>query len=188
MKSEDIVLPEKFVVGVLIEKLPDSWNDYKNSLKHKQKNQTLDELVTHILIEDTNRKRSSEAKAKEMSLKANLVQGSTSGKGTKPNLKSKANNFKKKSSYFVCGKSGHHAAQCRKRARNGNPPKANLVEGDDVIVAVISQANLAATANEWIADSGATRHICGTREAFSSYTVGDDNEVIYLGDSRTAKV
>ena len=57
MKSKDIVLLEKFVAGVLIEKLPDSWNDYKNSLKHKQKNQTLDELVMHILIEDTNRKR-----------------------------------------------------------------------------------------------------------------------------------
>ena len=38
-------------------------------------------------------------------------------------------------------------------------------------------------------DSEATRHICASREAFSSYTsIGDDEEVVYLGDSRTVKV
>lgn len=42
---------------------------------------------------------------------------------------------------------------------------------------------------EWAADSGATRHICTNREAFASYTsIGDDSEVVYLGDSRSAKV
>ncbi|KAL3504152.1 hypothetical protein ACH5RR_033993 [Cinchona calisaya] len=70
LKAEEILLPEKFAVGVLIEKLPDSWIDYKNNLKHKQKTFTNEELMTHILIEDTNRKEF----AKEMALKANLVQ------------------------------------------------------------------------------------------------------------------
>jgi len=50
--------------------------------------------------------------------------------------------FKKKGNYFVCGKSGHHAPQCRHRAKNDYPPKANLVEGKDTIVAVVSQVNL----------------------------------------------
>ena len=54
LKSEDIILTEKFVVGVLIGKLLDSWNDYKNVLNNKQKAFIIEELVTHILIEDTN--------------------------------------------------------------------------------------------------------------------------------------
>ncbi|XP_070028701.1 uncharacterized protein [Nicotiana sylvestris] len=35
LKAEGMALPEKFAAGVLIEKLPDSWSDYKNNLKHK---------------------------------------------------------------------------------------------------------------------------------------------------------
>ena len=41
----------------------------------------------------------------------------------------------------------------------------------------------------WVVDSGATRHICATIDAFTSYTlVGDDENVVYLGDSHTAQV
>jgi hypothetical protein len=35
MKAENITLPDEFVAGILIEKLPESWSDYKNQLKHK---------------------------------------------------------------------------------------------------------------------------------------------------------
>ena len=38
-------------------------------------------------------------------------------------------------------------------------------------------------------DSSATRHICANKDAFTSYTpVGDDENVVYLGDSHTAQV
>jgi len=42
----------------------------------------------------------------------------------------------------VCGKPGHDAPQCRHRAKNNYPTKANLAEGEYTIVAVISQVNL----------------------------------------------
>ncbi|PHT47965.1 hypothetical protein CQW23_12173 [Capsicum baccatum] len=110
--------------------------------------------------------------------------------GYKPNNP----NFKKrKGTCFTCEKPGHYAAQCRHRIRTNkeirNPPKDNLVEEDKIIVAVISQVNIVAHIKEWAVDSRTTRHICTNREAFASYTsIGDDREVIYLGDSRTAKV
>lgn len=44
-------LLEKFIIGMLIEKLLDSWKDLKNSLKHKKKNFTIEKIITHILIE-----------------------------------------------------------------------------------------------------------------------------------------
>jgi len=49
---------------------------------------------------------------------------------------------KKRAITFVCGKSGHHAPQCRHRVKNDYPLKANLAEGEDTIVAVVSQVNL----------------------------------------------
>ena len=76
--------------------------------------------------------------------------------------------------------------------RNDNPPKpkANLVEGDEqVIAAVVSQVNMVTNVKEWVVDSGATRHICANKKSFSTYTpVEDGKEVVYLGDSRTANV
>ena len=35
LKTED-QLPEKFATGILIEKLPESWTDYKNNLKQAE--------------------------------------------------------------------------------------------------------------------------------------------------------
>ena len=37
LRAKKIELPEQFVVGLLIEKLPDLWSDYKQKLKHKHK-------------------------------------------------------------------------------------------------------------------------------------------------------
>ena len=38
-------------------------------------------------------------------------------------------------------------------------------------------------------DSGETRHICANIDAFTSYTpVGDDEKIVYLGDSHTTQV
>lgn len=205
LKAENIPLPDEFVAGILIEKLPESWNDYKNQLKHKQKQLPLADLITHIIIEDTNRKESMAAKAKALTSQANLIQNNTNQKkryDNKPNHKPGHNKnkyvprvtnptFKKEAGHcYVCGKKGHYAPQCRYRKKDENPPEANLAEGDDdIIAAVIAQANIVTDVNKWVVDSGATRHICATKDAFTSYTtVGDGEEHVYLGDSRTAAV
>ena len=198
LRARKIEPPEQFIAGLLIEKLPDSWNDYKQKLKHKQKQLSLADLITHIIIEDTNHKKQKAAKAKQMATKANLVQTDTKrykhksqNSDNKPKISS-PQAFKKKGTCYVCGKSGHHAPQCKKRVKNGNsgnPPKANLVEGDDIIAAVISQANMVTNSKNCVIDSSATRHICANRDSFTSYTpVEDDEKVVYLGDSHTAQV
>lgn len=51
LKANGMSLLEKFIIGMLIEKLLDSWKDLKNSLKHKKKNFTIEKIITHILIE-----------------------------------------------------------------------------------------------------------------------------------------
>ena len=155
LKNEDIKLPKKFAAGMLIEKLPESWANYKNNLKHKQKNYPIDELVKHILIEDSNVKELRVVKSKKMTLKTNLVQSNNKryankSQNYKPN---NPNNFKKKKgNCYICGKLGHHAAQCRHKKKgdkaNTNPPKINLSERYDIIAAIISQVNIAANVRE----------------------------------------
>ncbi|KAI9117051.1 hypothetical protein K1719_012050 [Acacia pycnantha] len=51
LRAEKIDLLDEFMVGVLIEKMPNLWNDYKQLLKHKQKKLSLNDLITHIIIE-----------------------------------------------------------------------------------------------------------------------------------------
>jgi len=171
--------------------------------------------MTHIIIEDTNRKESFAARTKAISIKANTVQDKLFHKRyvnkTYHNNKKKYkhNNpcsapfnpshmlmllilLSRKKACFVCGKPGHFVPQCRyKVVRNDNPPKprANLVEGDDIIVAVISQVNIVTNVNKYVVDYGATRHICANKSMFTSYTtMGDGEEQVYLNDSRTTLV
>ena len=205
LRAEKINLPDEFVAGILIEKLLESWKNYKQQLKRKQKQLSLPDLITHIIIEDTNRKTNKIAQGKDITTKANLVETKPRNKRydnsfKKPDYKPNSSNptFKKKGHCFVCGKAGHHAAQCRKRAKesfekNGNPPKpsANFVQGDDgddneIIAAMLSQVLLIFDIRKWVVDSGATKHICANKELYSSFEEGYDK--IYLADSRTTKV
>ncbi|KAF7803581.1 Retrovirus-related Pol polyprotein from transposon TNT 1-94 [Senna tora] len=108
LKAEKINLPDEFVAGILIEKLPDSWSDYKQQLKHKQKQLSLTDLITHIIIEDTNRKTIRIAKGKELTAKANLVDSrnkrydSSNKHNKKTDYKPSSSNpkFKKKGNCF----------------------------------------------------------------------------------------
>ena len=50
LKAEKIELPEQFVAGLLIEKLPDSWSEYKQQLKHKQKQLSLGDLKLLLFV------------------------------------------------------------------------------------------------------------------------------------------
>ncbi|XP_021631823.1 uncharacterized protein LOC110629217 [Manihot esculenta] len=74
LKSENIPLQEELVAGLLIEKLPTSWSDYRQQLKHKHKQLSLSELITHIIIEDTNKKEIKKTKGKKIAANANLIQ------------------------------------------------------------------------------------------------------------------
>jgi len=59
---------------VLIEKFPQFWSDYKNHLKYRKKDLSLEELINHMRIEETN---SLKQKLSSLSLNssiANLVQ------------------------------------------------------------------------------------------------------------------
>ncbi|XP_016432970.1 uncharacterized protein LOC107759520 [Nicotiana tabacum] len=83
--NESMEMCEILQANVLLEKFPPSWSDYRNQLKHKKKNLTLQELISHMRTEEANRLKDEESellkdKMKSLSLnssKANLVEFSS---------------------------------------------------------------------------------------------------------------
>lgn len=58
-----------------LEKLPPSWKDYRNYLKHKKRDLSMEDLVVHIRIEESNRMRDTTNYPNlEFTSKANLVE------------------------------------------------------------------------------------------------------------------
>ncbi|XP_050945529.1 uncharacterized protein LOC127150877 [Cucumis melo] len=54
--SEGMPLDDQFQVAVIIDKLPQLWKDFKNTLRHKTKEFSLESLITRLRIEEKARK------------------------------------------------------------------------------------------------------------------------------------
>ncbi|KAL0325120.1 UNVERIFIED_CONTAM: hypothetical protein Sradi_5081300 [Sesamum radiatum] len=127
--SEDMKMCEIQQANVLLEKFPPSWNDYRNHLKHKKRDLTLQELISHMRMEEANRLKDKEISNSSFSIKANLVEPSESskdrfqhkGKKFKKNAQQKLHKEndgkiqKNKYQCYCCGKTGHKAYQCYQR-------------------------------------------------------------------------
>ncbi|XP_075077523.1 uncharacterized protein LOC142164165 [Nicotiana tabacum] len=98
-----------------IEKLPPLWKDFKNYLKHKCKEMTLEDLIVRLRIEEDNKAAEKKSRGSSTIMGANIVEeASTSKKRTKP---SGSKNYPSKKRFKCnchnCGKVGHKATECR---------------------------------------------------------------------------
>ncbi|XP_075078825.1 uncharacterized protein LOC107826709 [Nicotiana tabacum] len=59
--AEGLVINEAFQVAAMIEKLPPLWKDFKNYLKHKCKEMSLENLIVRLRIEEDNKAAEREA-------------------------------------------------------------------------------------------------------------------------------
>ncbi|KAL6576932.1 hypothetical protein OROMI_011208 [Orobanche minor] len=203
INAEGMILPELFVVGTVIEKLPPSWKDFKNYLKHKQKEMSLEDLVVRLRIEEDNRKSDSKFKRGPMEAKVNLLEYGSSSKKRKLNHVQEKGKKPFKAKKFTgnchnCGKPNHKAKDCRlpissTGQRNEGKQVANMVEHGDVdmpdlelsamveeldeVSAMVIETNMVENRRAWYVDTGATRHICTEKDMLSSYTVTDGRKL-----------
>ena len=182
--AEGMTLSESFQVAAVIEKLPPGWKDFKNYLKHKRKEMSLEDLIVRLRIEEDN--RTAERKMlNSADAKVNVLEH---GHGQSSKGKNKSNNAKWKlgatggvskqkqkfkDKCFNCGKQGHKSADCRppKKGQESNVVNDLTKDVEDLsLVAVVSEVNLVGSnPKEWWIDTGATRHVCTNRAHFSTF-------------------
>ncbi|KZV17034.1 hypothetical protein F511_34284 [Dorcoceras hygrometricum] len=198
--AEGMEINEPFQVATIIEKLSQMWRDFKNYLKHKRKEMTLEELIVRLRIEEDSRTSYAKTykKAMEAEAKANLTESSNAKKRKRSFNENKRGTTKKfKGTCYNCGKPNHMAKDCRlpKNGKSQNRGQANVVQDRSVPIdlseidlsAVVFEANLVDNPREWWVDTGATSHICSEKGMFSSYTAVSDRK-LYMGNSTTSDV
>ena len=200
---EGLVLGKSFQVAAVIEKLAPAWKDFKNYLKHKRKEMSMEDLVVRLHIEEDNRMSDKKGAHTSPEVKAIFVEHGQSfkkkyhnkGKGSK--LGPNGGVYKKKEFQGKCfnnGKQGHKSSDCRLLKRN-KPKEANMVNGitKDVsnidITTVISEVNLVGSnSKEWWIDTNATRHVCSDKKMFSTFKPIETGEKVFMGNSATSDI
>ena len=195
-------LPDKFVAGCIIAKLPPPWRNFATSLKHKRQEISVENLIASLDVEEKARAKDTAEKGEGQS-SANMVQmqkkpfGKNKG-NYKPNFNKavKTANFKKKKMVnkaelgcFTCGELGHFSKECPERAdRKGKKGKnVNVVTasnadgyGNSFTVFSVFQSPC------WWIDTGANVHVCADYSMFTSYQVA--NSSVMMGNGSHASV
>ena len=78
--AKGMVLGEIFQVVVVIEKLLPLWKDFKNYLKHKRKEISMEDLVVRLRIEEDNRRSDKKGAHTSPEVKADFVKHGQSSK------------------------------------------------------------------------------------------------------------
>src|SRR5438876_3459340 len=74
LDSFNCALPDKFVAGGIIAKLPSSWRNFATSLKHKRQEFSISDLIGTLDVEEKARAKDTRARGAEGGSSANLVQ------------------------------------------------------------------------------------------------------------------
>lgn len=207
----EMLLPEKFQVLSIVEKLPPSWEDFGMSLKHRRGKISLEDLMIALNIEEEHRKQHKDGDKglpMEFTPKANVVVASSPNQKKNKNQKMK-NKMKPKQKIqkkdgsvkpcWACGQVGHFAKYCpdrkdkKKNQGNGSSSKAqvNVVTTSagtsGGFVSFNPELNFIYQPNEWLVDTGANVHCCADRSAFSTYQVIEGTAVT-MGNHSAARV
>jgi hypothetical protein len=87
-------LPDKFVAGDIIAKLPPSWTDFATTLKHKRQEFRVVELIGSLDVEERARAKDTRGKGVE-TFSANMVQKKNSNVSHNNKKKNKQQNVTK---------------------------------------------------------------------------------------------
>ena len=100
-------------------------------------------------------------------------------------------NYSEKAEKFLRTNFCKGKGRTSKKVTKADITKMDIISnGVDVInlSVVVSEANLVGNPKEWWLDTGATRHICADKKMFTSYSLVDNGEQLFMGNSSTSKV
>ncbi|KAL0392729.1 UNVERIFIED_CONTAM: hypothetical protein Sradi_2495700 [Sesamum radiatum] len=67
-------------------------------------------------------------------------------------------------------------------------PQVNLAEKDKIIATVVVEANLVENKNDWVLDTGTSKHFCSNKALFHELVDAIDGECVFMGNSTTVGV
>jgi hypothetical protein len=146
-------LPDRFVVGGIIAKLPPSWRSFATSLKHKREVMTIENLISTFDVEEKSRSKDvprSGPSDGACPSNGNVAEGKSDGNKNK-NWKGKAKQnieFKKKKksladpTCFVCGETGHIARKYRNRKGKKVGGQNSMVDDCNNVANLVSYPEL----------------------------------------------
>ena len=156
---------------------------------------TLEQLLQHLQIEQETRYRDNNI-LKEPIMKAHVVEENSTKKEpdnkkfskAKKSMKFKRTNSNPKSNEcYHCHKIGHYARDCRILKAEKKKEKINDNRKND-LVAMVTETFVAGDQAEWWIDTGATRHVSGDRNTFTTYELVGGDKILHMGNSSSAKV
>ncbi|XP_019154615.1 PREDICTED: uncharacterized protein LOC109151151 [Ipomoea nil] len=164
MKAEGAVVNEVVLCDSLVDKLPESWVDFKNKMKHDQRTYTFQQLINSLNIEEENR-LVHRSVVPSSSIKANVVEANPGFNKPKP---------------------GNTNQNGKKTDSEGPKGQAHIVEdteNSDLVAAVITEANTVEDPDEWVVDTGASRHFCNNKYLFKEFESITGEEQVFMGNS-----
>ncbi|KAF3616661.1 hypothetical protein FXO38_34397 [Capsicum annuum] len=188
-----LIVNEAFQVAVIIEKLTPMWKDFKNYLKHKLKEMTVEDLIVRLHMEEDNKAVERRSKGNSTINGAHIVEDDQNNSKKRKKAEQKSHQPKKKfkGKCFNYGKIILKFMDCRVSKKGNKKYQANIIESNkecDNLCAMFSECNLVGNPCEWWMDSGAIRHVCANKELFSSFAPAQVEEMIYMANSAMAKV
>ncbi|CAL1411438.1 unnamed protein product [Linum trigynum] len=201
--SEGMPLNDQFQVVCIIDKLPPSWKDFKNVLRHKTEEFSLESLITCLRIEEEARKQdvkeevllTSARRSTLRALKPNPKRLKKQNQQVRPNQNGASQGNQRVTAQsskndppficYTCTKPGHMAKNSR---NNPNPvvARVNLTEEDLVamITNMIAEVNLVGNSEGWWMDIRALKHVYNNRAMFKKYNEAPTHKKVLLDTAK----
>ncbi|XP_070049004.1 uncharacterized protein [Nicotiana tomentosiformis] len=100
--------------------------DFKNYLKHKRNELSLEDLIVRLRIEEDNKAAEKKGRGNSTIMGANIVEDRKRKKAYRPKNNPSKKRFNE--NCYNCGKAGHRYADCRAPKKDKKKGQANMVE------------------------------------------------------------
>ncbi|UYV71448.1 hypothetical protein LAZ67_8003257 [Cordylochernes scorpioides] len=154
LSEMDAQVPEDFLSILLLCSLPESYEGFRTAIETRDELPSFEALKVKMLEEEI---RQTQLNGTTNTEQAFL--GNPERKNFPSTSKPKPKGFP--FSCHFCGKKGHKAADCRKR-KSRNPKNEMVASFGTKYLSKLG-------ANEWCLDSGATAHMCSSRDSFAYF-------------------